>query len=166
MKNTLPVEKNSYPFFLYCSDLSRLKKAGTAPRYEESFFDSSEDETRVAEFALSTMFENDLAPTLNKFRYRYPRTSNHFSRLLLDILLRLRCSWTTARFENVSSPSQEVSIPSELVNNLLRAPNMKTISVSPALKENWEKMKNEYIAPMTASLLLWLESSPEENDGE
>jgi hypothetical protein len=43
---------------------------------------------------------------------------------------------------------------------------MKTISVSPALKENWEKMKNEYIAPMTASLLLWLESSPEENDGE
>ncbi len=38
---------------------------------------------------------------------------------------------------------------------------MKPISVSPALKKNWERMKNEYIAPMTASLLLWLESNPQ-----
>jgi hypothetical protein len=118
MKSTLPVEKDLYPFLLYCGDLLRLEKTKSAPRYEETYVDSSEEQTMTAEFVLHHVSVYDFSSKSNKFHYWQSSTSNDFSRSFFDILLDLRCLQPRILWGQLSDPTKDLSEADELIRDL------------------------------------------------
>lgn len=140
MESTLPVEKNFYPFLLYCGDLLRLEKIGAAPRYEESLFDSSEEQTMMAEFVLHRIWGYDASLKLNKFRYFQPPTDNDFSRSMLENFSDLHCFETKVNWEQVPELTKDLSDSYELLDKLSRL--WKDVDELPLTLNYEEKIAN------------------------
>lgn len=148
MKSTLPLDKDLYPFFLYCSGHLRLEMRGPVPRYEESFVDSSEEQIMTVQFVLHQICDYHISPRLNKFHYAQSPTNNDFSQSLFDILLDLQCSQTKAIWERVSKTTKDLPDAVELMRNLClvsKKTDMDEVSIPLNFETKMDNLEDQFI---------------------